>query len=157
MKNPVEITANTEPLSVLLIGNNPIDMSSALEKINQIKGRKIVTEIAFDIKSVMERLMNFSPNFILIDDNIGRTEFALTVDTLSKTRKTKNTPITVLKNSNYRESSSGSRIMDFILKQNLSTDTLYTTIKNSLRLKRTQELLLKAYAKRRGQLARLAF
>src|SRR5688572_12322480 len=103
METNLDQLRGNEPLNVLLIGNNPIDMGATLEKINQIKGRKIMTEIAFDIRSVVERLMKFSPNFILIDDNIGKAEMALAVETLNKTRKTKNIPITVLNTSNYTE------------------------------------------------------
>ena len=157
METNVEIPRTVEPLNVLLIGNNPIDMSRTLEKINQIKGRKIITEIAFDIRSIAERLLSFSPNFILIDDNIGRAEMRLAVETLNKTRKTKDIPITVIKNSNYQESALTSRVLDYILKQNFSTDSLYVAIRNSLRLKKAQAFLYSAYKKRKGQFARLAF
>jgi hypothetical protein len=157
METNVDLSRSVEPLNVLLIGNNPIDMGRTLEKINQLKGRKIITEIAFDIKSVAERLMTFTPNFILIDDNIGRAEMSLAVETLNKTRKTKNIPITVLKNSNYQESAQTSCVLDYILKQNFSTDSLYNAIRNSLRLRKAQEFLYSAYRKRKGQFARLAF
>ena len=63
----------------------------------------------------------------------------------------------MLKNSNYQEATTSPTMIDYILKQNFSTDSLYNTIKNSLRLKRTQAFLKKAYMKRKGQLARLAF
>lgn len=157
MERNVDTLRTAEPLNVLLIGNNPIDMGATLEKINQVKGRKIITEIAFDIRSVVERLMKFSPNFILIDDNIGKAEMALAVETLNKTRKTKNIPITVLKNSNYTEITQTSAVLDFVLKQNFSTESLYTAIRNSLRLRRAQAFLYTAYKKRKGQLSRLAF
>lgn len=157
MEANVEIGKSLEPLNVLLIGNNPIDLSKTLEKVQQVRGRKIVTEIAFDLRSIVERLINFTPNFILIDDNIGRAELAQAVATLSRSRKTKNTPITVLKNSNYRESSPASGILDYILKQNFSPEALYNTIRNSLKFRRTQLLLYKAYRKRKGQLNRLVF
>lgn len=157
METNLDSLRSAEPLNVLLIGNNPIDMGRTLEKVNQLKGRKIITEIAFDIKSIVERLMKFSPNFILIDDNIGRTEMALAVETLNKTRKTKNIPITVLKNSNYTQSTQTTAVVDYVLKQNFSTDALYTAIRNSLRLKKAQEFLYATYRKRKGQLKRLAF
>ncbi|HEY0655122.1 MAG TPA: hypothetical protein VGD65_18435 [Chryseosolibacter sp.] len=132
-------------------------MGRTLEKVNQIKGRKIITEIAFDIKSIVERLMKFSPNFILIDDNIGKAEMALAVETLNKTRKTRNIPITVLKNSNYTESTQTSAVLDYVLKQNFSTESLYTAIRNSFRLRRAQAFLYATYNKRKGQLKRLVF
>lgn len=157
METSVEPIRASEPLNVLLIGNNPIDMSRTLEQINQLRGRKIITEIAFDLRSIVERLMNFTPNFILIDDNIGRAELNQAVETLARTRKTRNIPITVLKNSNYQESSASSGVLDYILKQNFSPESLYTAIRNSLKFRRTQLYLYKAYARRKGQLRRLAF
>src|SRR3990170_2418272 len=112
METKVQLSKSSEPLNVLLIGNNPIDLTKTLEKLNQIHGRRIITEIAFDLRSIVERLIKFRPNYILIDDNIGKTELNQTVNTLSKSRKTKDVPITVLKNSNYHESAV-SGILDF--------------------------------------------
>ena len=157
METSVEPIRASEPLNVLLIGNNPIDMSKTLEQIKQVRGRKIITEIAFDLRSIVERLMNFSPNFILIDDNIGRAELNQAVETLARTRKTKDIPITVIKNSNYQESSASSGVLDYILKQNFSPESLYNAIRNSLKFRRTQRYLYRAYARRKGQMRRLAF
>ena len=148
----IENNKSVEPLHVLLIGNNPIEMGGVLEKLNKVKGQKIITEIAFDLKSILERLMRFRPNFILIDDNIGRSVMMETVNTLSSNSKTKDIPITVLKNSNYQESFVSSSILDYLLKQNLSPEDLYNTVKNSLKLRRTQLYLYQAYKKRKVQL-----
>jgi DNA-binding NarL/FixJ family response regulator len=152
MKNSDHIS---EQYHILLIGNNPIEMGKILDNIDRVPGKKIITEIAFDIRGGFERLMKFRPNFILIDDNIGRLELAQTVSALSTNRKTKNIPITVLKNSNYRESAAPAGILDYILKQNLSPEVLYSTLKNSLKFRRAQLLLYNAYTKRKGQLMRL--
>ena len=155
MKKDVEFVSVPDRLNVLLIGNNPIDMGRTLEKINQIKTKKIITEIAFDLQSVMERLVKFTPNFILIDDNIGRAGIVEAVATLSSRRQTKNTPITILKNSNYRESAATYGVLDYILKQNFSSEALYSAIRNSLKFRKTQVYLSNAYKKRKGQLKRL--
>jgi hypothetical protein len=152
MESTVKQSLPAEPLNVLLIGNNPIDMSKTLEKINQIKGRKIITEIAFDLQSIVERLMRFNPNYILIDDNIGKSELELAVGTLSRTRKTKNIPITILKNSNYQETPPSLGVLDYLLKQNFNAESLYTAIRNSLKFRRTQAYLYRAYRKRKGLL-----
>lgn len=156
METKIHFSKSAEPLNVLLIGNNPIDLTKTLEKINQIHGRRIITEIAFDLRSIVERLMKFTPNFILIDDNIGKSEMNETIHTLSKTRKTKDVPITVLKNSNYQESST-SGILDYVLKQNFSAESFYSILRNSLKFRRTQLLLYKAYQKRKTQLKKLSF
>lgn len=156
METKIQLTKSSEPLHVLLIGNNPIDLTKTLEKLNQIHGRRIITEIAFDLRSIVERLIKFNPNYILIDDNIGKSELTQAINTLSKRRNTKDVPITVLKNSNYRESST-SGILDYVLKQNFSAESFYSMLRNSLKFKRTQLFLYNAYQSRKRQLHKLQF
>lgn len=145
-----QVSAKNDPLYILLIGNNPIDMSNILDKINQITSARVITEIAFDLKSIMERLMRFKPNFILIDDNIGKALLSETVETLSHRHNTRNVPITVLKNSNYEESYAGGSMLDYLLKTNLSPESLYNTVRNSVRFRKTHLYLYGVYKKRRG-------
>ena len=142
---------NPNSLHVLLIGNNPMEMGTVLDKLKQVRTQKIITEIAFDLRSILERLMRFNPNFIFIDDNIGRSELQETLKQLSSNRKTKDVPITVLKSSNYHEALGASSVLDYLLKQNLSADALYNTVKNSFRFRRTQAYLYKVYQKRKRE------
>lgn len=152
MKTRIETVRQSDTMNVLLVGNNPMDMGGVLEKLRQVRGQRIATEIAFDVKSILERLLRFTPNFILIDDNLGRQELMETVNALSSHRTTRDVPITVLKNSNYTESFAATSILDYLLKQNLSADDLYKTLKNTIRFRNTQRYLYQAYRKRRGQL-----
>jgi hypothetical protein len=71
METNLQNSKALDPINILLIGNNPIEMGSVLEKLKQVRGQRIITEIAFDLRSILERLMRFNPNFIFIDDNIG--------------------------------------------------------------------------------------
>ena len=155
METNLQNTKALDPINILLIGNNPIEMGNVLEKLKQVRGQRIITEIAFDLRSILERLLRFNPNFIFIDDNIGRNELMETVKSLSANKKTKDIPITVLKNSNYHESLASSSILDYLLKQNLSPEDLYKTVKNSLRFRKTQLFLYQAYKKRKDQLKRI--
>jgi hypothetical protein len=156
METNLQNTKALDPINILLIGNNPIEMGSVLEKLKQVRGQRIITEIAFDLRSILQRLMRFNPNFIFIDDNIGKNELMETVKSLSSNKKTKDVPITVLKNSNYHESLASSSILDYLLKQNLSPEDLYKTVKNSLRFRKTQLYLYQAYKKRKDQLLKIA-
>lgn len=144
-----------ESMNILLVGNNPIELSSILNTIKGLPGRIISTETAFDLTSIWQRLIKFRPNYILIDDNIGYHELTRTVGVLSSNPKTREIPITVLKNSNYTESAFTNDIADYLLKQNLTTESLYTALKNSLKFKRTREFLSRAYAKRKLELLKL--
>ena len=141
-----------EQLNLLLVGNNPIELGSILGKIERIPGKKVMTEIAFDLKGLFERLMSFKPNFILIDDNIGRNELIEAIQALAQNKRTRDIPVTVLKNSNYQESLGASSIFDYVLKQNFSAESVLTSLRNSLKLRRTQLYLYKAYTHRKRQL-----
>jgi CheY-like chemotaxis protein len=155
METPLQADPASDSVNILLIGNNPIEMSSMLHTIAKVPGRRIITEIAFDVRSSLERLIKFQPNFILIDDNLGRRELSETVDSLSHNSKTKDIPITVLKNSNYEEAIVSADIMDYLLKRNLTADSLYNTIKNTLKFRRTRQYLMDAYNKRKDLLLKL--
>ncbi|MEI9919206.1 MAG: hypothetical protein WDO14_10460 [Bacteroidota bacterium] len=149
----METGSQVEVLKLLIVGNNPIELSKILKNIQEIDRPKDV-KIAFDFPSIFVRLQNFKPDFILIDDNIGRKELRHVVDTLLSERRTKNIPITVLKNSNYQEAIS-SGVIDFILKENLSPESIYKAFRNSLKIRKTQLYLYNSYKKRKGQLMRL--
>lgn len=132
-----------------------MELGTMLERIHQFRGRIIRTEIAFDLHTIIERLLNFRPNFVLIDDNIGLSELRLAIDTIAENKHTRNTPITVIKNSNYVDAMPGSRTVDFILKPQLTAEALYHGITNSLKLSRTRKFLYRLYKKRKVQIIRL--
>lgn len=145
-----------ETLRILVVGNNPIDLSHLLEKLKKGEGRRMVAEIAFDVPSILDRLIKFTPDYILIDDNIGRHELKKMVTALLKERKTRQIPITILKNSNYHDTiATSSGILDTLLKEDLTGEAVYRALKHSLKLRQTQMYLYKAYKRRKGQLARL--
>lgn len=146
--------ASPEKLKVLVVGNNPIELGRVFDTLQNIRDTGIITEIAFDLKSILERLIRFSPHFILIDDNIGKLELKSAVNALLNERKTKNIPITILKSSNYHEAIN-TGVMNYVLKESLTGELLHTALKNSLKFRKTQLYLLTAYNKRKGQLKRL--
>ena len=148
------IVKSEAQLNVLLVGNNPIDLSRTEAGLGQIQNHRVNIETAFDLTSILERLSRFRPNFILLDDNLGATGLRLIVDALQTHRKTKNIPVTVLKNSNYIDTIN-TGVMNYVLKQSISGDVLYTAFVNSLKFKRTQQYLQQAYNKRRGLFLRM--
>jgi hypothetical protein len=142
-------------MNVLVMGNNPIELTKVFENLKRLKdGNNVVTEIAFDLKSCKERLAKFSPHYIFIDDNLGKQTLSQLVGFFSVRKKTKDVPITILKNSNYQEAFSG-RVMNYLLKENLTEDILSSALSTSLMAWRAQMALMNAYQKRKGQVKRL--
>lgn len=143
-----------EAINVLVVGNNPTELSHVYDNLQNVPDQKITTEIAFDLKSIFERLAKFRPTYILIDDNIGASELKIAVRALLKYRKTREIPITILKNSNYHEVVT-SGAMNYVLKRGLTGASLYKELTNSLKLRETQRYLYEAWNKRKKQVLRL--
>lgn len=128
-----------DKFNLLLVGNNPIELSALTNKVKYMAEKNVITEIAFDIKSLFERLVNFKPNSIVIDDNIGKHSVIEAIRALAQNRKTRDIPVTLLKNSNYQESLvSSSSVLDYMLKQNFSSESLWRGLQNAIKIKRTQ-------------------
>lgn len=156
METKIKSTSKPDKaVNILLVGNNPIELSNMREVLQRVPGHRIMAEIAFDLKSIWQRLLQFRPNYILIDDNIGRQELSDTVATLSANRKTKDVPITVLKNSNFVEALPSNEIADYVLKKNFTGEALLHVLRNSLKLRRTRQYLAEAYNMRRRELLKL--
>jgi DNA-binding NarL/FixJ family response regulator len=143
-----------EEMNVLMIGNNPLELAKVFNFLKNLPEKRVITEIAFDLKSGLQRLSKFNPNFIILDDNLGRRELTQAVGSLSHFKKTKNIPVAVLKNSNYQEAFGGVA-MNYILKENLSENALYAAFRSSIISARAQLYLKSVYKKRKGQLMRL--
>jgi hypothetical protein len=138
---------------VLVVGNNPLELGLVFDRLLAIPHKMIHAEMAFDLKSFLNRIGGFQPQHILIDDNVGKVELQTMVNAFQR-RRTGHAPITILKNSNYDEAI-GAGVMNFVLKQNLTSDRLYREMLNSNHFFETQRLWGKVYGKRKGQIVRL--
>ncbi|MFN8805045.1 MAG: hypothetical protein ACK5YT_04420 [Bacteroidota bacterium] len=139
---------------LLLIGNNPIELSSVVDRLKEIRHQPIVAQFAFDLRSSLQCLSKFAPSYILIDDNIGTDELKETVQEFAHNRKTKDVPITIIKNSNY-QATLFDTTLDYVLKSNLSSDRILKTLNRSTTARDAQTFLKRAYQKRKGLLSQL--
>ncbi len=143
-------TPINESINVFLIGNNPIELSSIYDKLKDIKSRTFKTEIGFELKGLVNKIRKFSPSCILIDDNLSRLDIVKLIKKLSSDNKTKNIPITVIKNSNYKEGFS--EVQDYVLKESMTSDSLSHSILNAIKFKRMHTYIYKKYKKNKSRL-----
>ena len=140
-----------ESLSVLMVGNNPTELGTILDRLKEVKGKEFVTAFAFDWKSCLQCLSAFKPVYIIIDDNIGNEELQLSVKSFLARKATRNVPITIIKNSNYEERLINGPL-NYILKSNVTGDLLNNALVNSTTYRKAQQYLQEAYKKRKGKL-----
>ncbi|MDH5604558.1 MAG: hypothetical protein OEY51_11490 [Cyclobacteriaceae bacterium] len=137
-----------ESIRVFLIGNNPSDLSNIYDQITSIRKVKFITDYSFDFKNIISKISRFSPASILVDDNMEKNDLKILFSTLCEHPKTRQIPITIIQNSNRddmpREGASG-----FILKQAITSESLFNTIVNSLKSSGFKEYLNDSFAKRK--------
>ena len=138
---------------ILIVGNNPIELSQVNAQLHAIREPEIITEMAFDDQSTFQRLTVFPAQHIILDDNIGMDTMKNVVARL-KRRRSLRVAVTVLKNSNYEETL-GSGAVNYVLKQSLSSELLHGELINSMHFQMRQSLWERSCRKRQGHMARL--
>lgn len=139
-----------DPINVFLLGNNPIELSNIYEKLKEIRTKRFNAEISFDLKDAYKRIMKFNPKCILIDDNMESLYLKGLIKKLSSSGKTRGIPITIIKNSNYKDHHL-TEAQDFILKDGITSEALSSSILNSIKWKSMQKIVIKTYTKRKSQ------
>ena len=143
-----------EPINILLVGNNPMDLGHVYQYLTKFPNRKVIIDYCFDLKDSIIKALKSRPTCILLDDTYSKKIIKNFIDTINGNNKTKDIPITLLKSSNYRDIVT-SGVQEFLLKENLTSDRLYKTIFNAIKFKRTQRILKIERRRRKRQLDKL--
>jgi len=145
------IEKNIDAINVFLIGNNPIELSNIYNKLKDIHHKTFKAEVGFELKGLFKRITRFNPACILIDDNVERQYVNQLLSRLSSNQKTRNIPITVLKNDNKDRHMLQAE--EYLLKDGVTSEVLLKSILNSIRLKKMQRKAAIIYKKKKKQLA----
>jgi DNA-binding NarL/FixJ family response regulator len=132
---------------VLLVGNNPLEMSLVYEKIFDLKDKIKRIETAFSHADMLNKIHLNHPNCVLLDDNMGIRPLKSIVQTINSLSK-EAISITLLKSHNRQEVTSG--VHEYILKEGIDSTRVYKALRNALKFKRTQQFFrIKYYSGRR--------
>ncbi len=126
------IKEKREHLNVLIIGNNPIEITSIYNSLNEYRGKNYIADVCFSIKDSISRMLKSKPDCILLDDNILLDQLKSFVTKLKDNSKLKNVPVVLLKSSNFNFAL-GNDVQDYLLKGNLNTEILSNTIEKNVK------------------------
>jgi len=139
--------ANNE-ISVLLVGNNPIEMSAIYEKLHGLKDKITNIETAFSQEDMLRKINLMHPNCILLDDNIGLNPLKTIINNINALSK-EAISVTLLKSQNRQELTSG--VQEYLMKDGLDGIRIYNALRNALRFKKTQQFFrIKYYSGKRN-------
>lgn len=138
-------------MNILLVGNNPLELSDVYHQISSFKKGLLKTTVLFDLKKIKKYVKDLNPSAIFIDDRYSTKELRRTITRIHGTEDTHHIPITLLKSSNM-STSANLEVDDFVLKSNLTGSSIYASIINGGRFRRSRIYFKKVYRKRKGQL-----
>lgn len=120
-------------VNVLIIGNNPIEITSIYNSLNEYRGKNYIADVCFSIKDSISAILKSKPDCILLDDNILVDQIKMFIKKIKDNSRMRNIPIVLLKSSNLNFAMSN-EVQDYLLKGNLSTEILSNTIEKNVSL-----------------------
>lgn len=118
-------------IPVLLIGNNPIEMTSFFNVLVGIQSKNYLIEVCFDVKDGFHKIAKERPEVIFIDDNLPLDDVKKMVRILRQNAKTKNIKIIVLKSTNWSYNVIDN-VDDYVLKDTIKADLMEKVIDKNL-------------------------
>ena len=103
--------------NVMLVGNNPQELSGLEHNLTTYHKTRIMAEVGFDLKDSIARIFKSKPNYILLDDCYPVKQLKRFIRRLRNNQDTFDIPVALLKSSN-KSHILVDGIQDFILKEN---------------------------------------
>ncbi len=120
--------------SVLLIGNNPIEMTSLFDILNSNRKSNYLTEVCFDVRDSFILMNRIKPDVILLDDNLNIEDISHFMKVLRSNSKTKHIKVILLKSSNWNLNIFD-HMDDYVLKDTINSDLIDRLISRNLKQK----------------------
>jgi PleD family two-component response regulator len=120
-----------EKIPVLIIGNNPIEMTSFYNMLIGNPMKHYLADVCFDVKDSFIRINRQKPDVILIDDNLFIDDINKLIRVLNQNTKTKSIKIIVLKSSNWNYNVIDN-VNDYVLKDTINGNVLDQLIQKNL-------------------------
>ena len=141
-----------EPYTILLVGNNPMVLSSLHDKVRKYRHRSLKTTFLFDLSKLTTYIKKLHPAAIFIDDSLNMREVRRTIFRLHNHKNTAHIPVTLIKSSNFTNYPN-LEADDYLLRDNLNPASMYQSVVNGRRFRKTRIYLKKMYRKHIGYLA----
>jgi hypothetical protein len=141
-------------IRVLLVGNNPIEMSKIYDVLKSSLRPVFETEASFDMNDTFKRFEKFKPTSLLIDEDLGKENIQKLIESLKSSNLYDQIGITLIKASYCKEILLNG-IQEYVLKAELTKEKLANSILNSVRFKKAEISLKKSYGKKMENLKNL--
>ncbi len=123
-ENWVEVLGiKSSKISVLIIGNNPIEITSFYNILIAIRSKNYLADVCFNVMDSINRISKLKPDVIFIDDNLLLDDIKRLISVLRQNAKTQHIKIIALKSSNWNFNVINN-VDDYILKNSINAEVL---------------------------------
>src|SRR5690554_3864175 len=122
-------------LHILLVGNNPSELSHVFEGLKAAGGKISSIETAFSEDDTIQMIKTSKPDCLVLDDNIGIGPLKMLIEKVESLGQGA-TSITLLKSHNGQKLISG--VQEYLMKEGLTGERLYRSFRNIIRFRKTQ-------------------
>lgn len=121
-RNQLLATPPSKEIKVLMIGNNPREMGCLGIHLRNFAWKRFLVNATFDLTEGWKIAQYYKPDYILIDASFGSKLIKDFVDQLRSTKNTSSAVVALLKENNHSELVI-SGVQDYLLKDNIESDT----------------------------------
>lgn len=139
-----------EQMNILLVGNNPTELSIVNQSAVSFRKTVLKATVLFDFKKLSQSIKNLNPSGIFIDDKLNLKEIKRVISKLHNSKNTSHIPVTIIKSSNYTNYPNLGAD-DFILHTNLNGSSIYNSVVNGRQFRKSRIYVIKAYRKQKGR------
>ena len=137
-RNQLLATPPSKEIKVLMIGNNPREMGCLNIHLRNFRWKRFAVNATFDLKEGRRIAQYFKPDYILIEDSFGEGPIRNFVSQLRSKNSTRSATIALLKADNLTQLLIPG-VQDYLLKENIVSDTFAFDVLNAIALKRQED------------------
>jgi hypothetical protein len=143
-----------ERMSILFVGNNPNELAIVNKSVSSFSRGILKATILFDLKKLTQSIKKLNPAGVFIDDRYNLGDIRKAISKLHGNKSTSHIPITILKSSNYLNYPK-LEADDFILRSNLTGSSIYNSVINGKRFRKSRVYFRKLYRNQKGKFVEL--
>jgi hypothetical protein len=130
-RNQLLATPPSMQIKVLMIGNNPREMGCLSLHLRNFKWKKFAVNATFDLKEGWRIAQYYKPDYILVEGSFETSAIKDFIQQLRSNRGTRLAIVALLKENNHKELMIPG-VQDYLLKDNIASDTFAFDILNAI-------------------------
>lgn len=102
-------------ISVLMVGNNPMELGQYCRSLVNFRAAKFTIETAFNSEECFKNIVKFKPAIVVLDDSVGFMSMMEITEKMHSDMRFAHIPVIVVKNASYHHATLKKGVDEFIM------------------------------------------